>query len=101
KSVKDISTVITNFEVINKYLAQVSPGYNDFFLFDDYSYFVNYRIKVFEYLEDEKHYSSADRKYRIISNCLWYLDDYYRNKSFWDSNAKNPLPRAALEISPD
>ena len=77
-----ISTVISNFAIINKYLSKVSPGYNDFLLFDDYQYFANYKDKVLQYLSNTKHYSMADAKYRVIAKCLNYLERFYRYRQF-------------------
>ena len=78
---KQVSTVISNFTVINSYLGKVSPGYNDFLLFDDYQYFSSYKDNVLQYLSEKKHYSMADGRFRVISKCLDYLDRfyYYRN----------------------
>lgn len=78
-------TVISNFKTINKYLTCVSPGYNDFFLFDDYNYFYGYKSSVLKYLVDKKYYSDKDAKYRTIAKCLDYLDDFYKYRQGYET----------------
>lgn len=84
-------TIIKNFDFINKYLSKVSPGFDDFFIFDDYAYFSNYRSKTLEYLL--KKYLQSDKSYKVISKCLNYLDIFYKNRDFFiwvDSNQIYP-----------
>ena len=79
-----IGIIISNIGLINKkFLSKVSSGYNDFFLYYDYYYFTNYKVKVFEYLQ-KCHYSENDKTYRIVKRCLDQLDDFYRNKEFYN-----------------
>lgn len=83
-----INTIIKNFDFINKFLNKVSTGFIDFFLFDDYYYFTNYKVKTME--EVEKRFVITDKTYIVIKRCLGYLDDYYKNKDFylWLENNK-------------
>jgi hypothetical protein len=74
-----ISMIISKFEKINKILAKVSPGYNDFFLFDDHNTFFNYKIHVLEWLE-KRQYSEQDKTYRVIKKCLELIDGFYKAK---------------------
>jgi len=78
-----IEKVINNFRVINQLLATVSQGFDDFFLFDDYQYFSNYKAKTIQkaeikFISNEK-YVSATKK------SLNRLDEYYKNKEFYDT----------------
>ena len=88
--------LLSNFEKINKILSKVSPGYNDFFLFDDYYYFCNYKQKVLEFLTKRK-YSDQDKIYRVIKKCLNHLDDFYRNRDFYEHIIKNPVTSTLIE----
>ena len=83
---KQVSTVISNFTIINQYLCKVSRAYDDFFLFDDNQGFISYKEYVLKYLRDKKHYSMADARYRVISNCLEYLDRFYKHRLFVEKN---------------
>ena len=74
-----INTVIKNFNQINKMLASFSAGYNDFFLFDDYTLFSSYKSRLFEFLE-KKHYSDYDKTYRIVRQYMTMLDKFYYNQ---------------------
>lgn len=81
-SQKGIDTTINNMEIINKrFLAEVSKGFNDFYLFDDYYYFVNYKQKTLEYL-NKRYYGTpyVDAAVRALG----YLDVYYKNKKVFD-----------------
>lgn len=82
-SQKSIETTFGNIEVINKkFLSQVSKGFNDFYLFDDYNYFVNYKQKTVEYL-NKKYYGTPYVDATVRG--LGYLDIYYKNKKLFDS----------------
>lgn len=91
-----IGKIISNFATVNKFLSKVSPGYNDFFLFDDYYYFTNYKVKVLEYLE-KKFYSEQDKNYRIIKRYLEYLDDYYKNRPLYDHLSSNSIEKKYVQ----
>lgn len=95
-----IGVIISNFETINKMLSRVSPGYNDFFLFDDYYYFTNYKVKLFEWLE-KRHYSEQDKTYRAVKRCLEYLDDFYKNREFYDYLSKTTVSESTIKIIGD
>ena len=81
-------------------LSKVSPGYNDFFLFDDYYYFTNYKVKLFEWLE-KRHYSEQDKTYRAVKRCLGYLDDFYKNREFYDYLSKTTVSESTIKIIGD
>lgn len=80
RSPKTIDVVIGNFNTINKFLAHGSTGFNDFFLFDDYYYFLNYKIKTLEYVKS--HYQGT--KYESATKTgLSLLDDFYKHRDFY------------------
>lgn len=93
---KRIDTIVNNFDVINKYLGKISPGYNDFWLFDDYNYFVNYKFKTIE--EIKKKMSSNEKNAKVVDRCLNYLDDFYKNRQFYDWISKNKVEESLLEL---
>lgn len=95
-----IGVIISNFETINKMLSKVSPGYNDFFLFDDFYYFTNYKVKLFEWLE-KRHYSEQDKTYRAVKRCLGFLDDFYKNREFYDYLSKTTVSESTIKIIGD
>ena len=80
-----INNVIKNFDYINKFLRKVSQGYIDFFLFDDYSYFINYKNKVIENVQKVLN----KKNYIVIKRCLDYLDDFYKNFDFYEWLSNN------------
>lgn len=92
-----IGKIINNFSVINNTLSKVSPGYNDFFLFDDYCYFTNYKFKVIKYLE-KRAYSDLDKNYRIVKRCLEYLDDFYKNREVYDYLVANEINKSFIDL---
>jgi len=88
-SQKSMDTTFGNMEVINKrFLSQVSKGFNDFYLFDDYNYFVNYKQKTLEYL-NKKYYGTPYVGATVRG--LRYLDIYYKNKKLFDNFEKIEL----------
>lgn len=91
-----INTVIKNYDFINKFLNKVSIGFTDFFLFDDYYYFTNYKVKTLE--EVEKRFAITDKTYVAVKRCLGYLDDYYKNKDFYIWLEQNNVEPQFLEI---
>lgn len=83
-----ISKILSNFEVINKILAKTTPSFDNFYLFDDYYYFTNYKCKVIE--RAEMVYQDKPQNIELIKKYLDYYDDYLRNKKFfqeYDSKA--------------
>ena len=97
-SQKKIDIVLNNFNIINiKFLRAVSSGFDDFYLFDDYTYFQSYMNKTIEYV-NKKYYGTP---YVIATvNGLKYLDSYYKNKSFFDKyNLKNVNTEVKEEIA--
>ena len=81
KSESNIDIIIKNFNVINKYLANHgSTGFNDFFLFDDYGYFCNYKIKTLEYV-NKKYYGSKNQ--RVTEKCLELMDGFYKHRDLF------------------
>lgn len=83
-----ISKILSNFEVINKILAKTTPSFDNFYLFDDYYYFTNYKCKVIERAETV--YQDKPQNIELIKKYLDYYDDYLRNKKFfqkYDSKA--------------
>ncbi len=82
-SQKGIDTIIGNIEIFNKkFLIEVSKGFNDFFLFDDYYYFVNYKQKTIDYI-NKKFYGTP--YVEAAERGLGYLDVYYKNKKVFDT----------------
>lgn len=93
---KRIETIIKNFEVINKYLEKVSSGYNDFWLFDDYYYFLNYKDKTID--EFKKRMTTDNKNFNIAARCLGYLDDFYKNRQFFDWLENNTIEQKFLDL---
>lgn len=93
---KRIETIIKNFEVINKYLERTSSGYNDFWLFDDYYYFTNYKAKTIE--EFKKRMTTDNKNFNVAVRCLGYLDDFYKNRQFFDWIKNNTVETSFLEL---
>lgn len=79
---ESIDTTVNNFNFINKLLCLVSPGYDDFFLFDDYTYFCVYKAKVIEKAKIQFVYK--EKTLKAIITTLNRLDDYYKNERFYD-----------------
>ena len=83
-----ISKVISNFETINKILAKTTPSFDNFYLFDDYYYFLNYKQKVIDRAKEI--YQDKPQNLELIKKYLDFYDDYMRNKKFfqeYDSKA--------------
>lgn len=97
KSIEDkkIAAIVKNFEVINKYLSKASSGYDDFFLFDDYASFTNYKIRTLNELK--KRVLPSNKNYKIIVLCLNYLDDFYKNRSFYEWLKSNKIEDSFLD----
>jgi hypothetical protein len=85
-SEKRIETTIKNFKTMNQLLKLASQGDDDFFLFDDYGCFLNYKAKTLQkarskFITNEKYIAATEK-------ALSRLDEYYKNKSFYDSITK-------------
>lgn len=83
-----ISKILSNFDIINKLLAKTSPSFDNFYLFDDYYYFANYKSKTIE--KANQVYQFKPQNIELVKKCLDYYDDYLRNKKFfqeYDSKA--------------
>ena len=83
-----IDIIVKNFIFLNRVLDNVSPGFNDFFLFEDYTYFIGYKNKTIEYTK--KQYGDT-KKERAIEKTLEYLDDYYRNDHIYEILIEKPI----------
>ena len=73
---------------MNKLLAKTSPNFDNFYLFDDYNYFTNYKSKVIE--KANLVYQDKPQNIVLVKKYLDYYDDYLRNKKFfqeYDSKA--------------
>lgn len=92
---KRIETIIKNFEVINRYLEKISSGYNDFWLFDDYYYFTNYKVKT---LDIFKKMATNDKNFNVAVRCLGYLDDFYKNRQFFEWLENNTVEQKFLDL---
>lgn len=86
---KTIDIIIKNFETINKYLSKNSSGFDDFFLFDDYNYFVSYKTKTLDYVKDRYYGTNNYKATKTGLNCL---DDYYKHREFYLYLKNNSLP---------
>ncbi len=76
--------IINNFETINGLLHEISPGFTDFFLFEDEFAFFNYKTKTIEYAQTK--YITSPKSAGAIEKCLNYLDSYFADKEFFDNN---------------
>lgn len=95
---KRIDSTINNFNTINKLLTMVSQGYDDFFLFDDYNYFSNYKIKTIQKANEKL--IACPGNIPIVERALTALEEYYKNKKFYDSISKinvNPLLKEQIK----
>ncbi len=61
----------------------VSQGYDDFFLFDEYYNFLNYKIKVIQKAKDK--FVSSEKNIEATIKTLNRLDEYYKNQEFYDA----------------
>lgn len=93
----NIEKILSNFEIINKYLNKVSPSYNDFLLFDDYNYFINYKIRVLDYVKENIN-KIGTKNYIIFVRCLEALDDYYKNVNFYKWIFSNDISQELLDL---
>lgn len=80
---KRVATVVNNFKVINQLLGMVSQGYDDFFLFDEYYNFLNYKIRVIQKAKDK--FVSSEKNIEVTIKTLNRLDEYYKNQEFYDA----------------
>jgi hypothetical protein len=74
-----IILAIKNIEFINSIFDKMKASYNDFFLFDQVTYFQGYKSRFFEYLN--KHYFSRKDLIKVSKLVLGYLENYYKNNS--------------------
>lgn len=80
RSAKSIDVIIGNFNTINNFLTHGSTGFDDFFLFDDYYYFLNYKLKTLEFVKA----NYARTKYENATKTgLTLLDDFYKHRDFY------------------
>ena len=61
---------------LNAALQKVSKSYVDFFLFDDYSSFSNYKKKTWVIIDSSKKFDAKKRS--ILLKCFEYLDLFYK-----------------------
>ena len=80
-SQSNIEVIMGNIKKINAHLAKISPGYDDFFLFDDNASFQNYKNREIEYAE--KLYFNQPMNLKALKITLNFLDDFYRNMFFY------------------
>lgn len=83
-----VSKILSNFDVVNKLLAKTSPNFDNFYLFNDYYYFTNYKSKVIE--KANLVYQDKPKNIVLVKKYLDYYDDYLKNKKFfqeYDSKA--------------
>lgn len=73
-----ILILLKNIDKLNLYLNKMKTAFNDFYLFDDYYYFTNYKSKFLEYLNEK--YSSNEKFLKASEINLKYLDSFYRNR---------------------
>ncbi len=83
---KRIDTIVNNFKVINQLLGMVSQGYDDFFLFDEYYNFLNYKVKVIQKAKEK--FVSSEKNVEATIKTLNRLDEYYKNQDFYDAVVK-------------
>jgi len=87
---EQIANVLNCIDFINRYFPLVSDVFDNFYLFDNPDYFLNYKAIVLEYIE--KH--STPNNYKITKKCLnllyknckyryFYMN--YKNIGKWDS----------------
>ncbi len=91
-----INNIIKNFDYINKFLNKVSSGYIDFFLFDDYYCFSNYKSKTLEVIQ--RKFKTDDKTYIVIKRCLGYLDDFYKNSDYYVWLSNNSVDPSLVEL---
>ena len=84
-----IPLLIKNIESLNTYLNNISSSYNDFFLFDDYAYFINYKIRLLKYLNKKK--STNKKLYDSSKVSLKYLDMFYKHSNIFEKINKGNI----------
>lgn len=89
--------ILSNFEIINRILAKVSKGFDNFYLFDDYCYFANYKQKVIE--KTKELYWNKPKNVELVKKYLSYFDEYMRNKDFFKKYDYRTIPVGFLEES--
>lgn len=83
-----IGKISNNVLSVNKYfLSKISSGFNDFYLFDNYYYFTNYKIKVIEYITTKTYLE--EKKQGAVKRCLNYLDNFYKYRTLIESLISN------------
>ena len=88
-SQKRVDTAVNNFKVINQLLGMVSQGYDNFFLFDEYYNFLNYKIKVIQKAKDK--FFSSEKNIEATIKTLNRLEEYYKNQEFYDSVTQHEI----------
>ena len=67
--------IANNIIILNKYLAKMSKAYNNFYLFDNVQYLLNYKAKFFKVLP--KHVRFSEKQVCLCHMYLDYLTEYY------------------------
>ena len=73
-----IPSLLKNIDTLNLYLNKMKTAFNDFYLFDDFYYFTNYKGKFLEYVRDK--YASNERFVKACEVNLGYLESFYKNR---------------------
>lgn len=73
-----IPSLIKNIDTLNTYLNKIKTAFNDFYLFDDFYYFINYKGKFLEYIRDK--YASNEKFIKACETNLSFLESFYKNR---------------------
>jgi len=80
KSQKNIDTIISNIDIVNKFLVSGTTGFDDFFLFEDYQYFCSYKQKTLDFAKS-KYYGT--KNYDVTEICLDHLEYFYKKRDIF------------------
>lgn len=72
------NVLIGNIDLLNKVLTSMNTAFNDFYLFDDYYYFTNYKSNFFKYVNSK--YFSNEKFVKNIEANLELLDSFYKSR---------------------
>lgn len=89
-SADGIAKILKNFDIINAILAKASPNFDNFYLFDDYYYFINYKSKTID--KARRIYWKNEKNVQILKKYLGYFGDYLKNKETFGILGQTAVP---------
>ena len=86
-----IRDLIEDIDVLNKYLKKSSPQFDNFYLFDDVSYYGNYRCKFLEYIY-QRYTDKLNRTKRVLS----FLTFFYKNRKYLEEIKREDYSKKSI-----